>query len=89
MATVNFDKVLEQVRALSADEQRQLRTLLDMLLAPSGAPPTEEEFERTLAAAGLLSVPKPQDLDVKRYRQYKPVAVQGKPVSEPLIEERR
>jgi hypothetical protein len=89
MATANFNKVLEQVKALSAEEQRQMRTLLDTLLAPPGAPPTEEEFERTLVTAGLLSIPKPQDLDVKRYRQYKPVAVQGKPVSETLIEERR
>ncbi len=89
MATVKFNKVLEQVKALSTDEQRQMRTLLDTLLAPPGAPATEEEFEQTLAVAGLLSVPKPQDLDVKRYWQYKPVAVQGKPVSETLIEERR
>lgn len=89
MATAIFHKILEQVKALSTDEQRQLRTLLDTLLAPPSAPPTEDEFERALVAAGLLSVPKLQDLDVEQYRQYQPVAVQGKPVSETLIEERR
>jgi uncharacterized protein len=89
MASTNFDRVLEQVKTLSADEQRQLRALLDMLLAPPGAPPTEDEFERVLVAAGLLSIPKPQDLSVEQYRQYKPVTVQGKPVSETLIKERR
>jgi hypothetical protein len=89
MASANFDELLEQVKALSVDEQWRLRTLLDALLTSPGTPPTEEEFERALVAAGLLSVPKPQDLNVEQYRQYKPVAVQGKPVSETLIEERR
>jgi hypothetical protein len=89
MASANLNKVLEQVKALSAEEQRQLRELLDVLLAPSATPPTEDEFERALVTAGLLSVPKLQDLDVEQYRQYKPVTVQGKPVSETLIEERR
>lgn len=89
MASVNFDKVLEQVKALSTDEQQQLRALLDTLLAPPSSPLTEDEFERMLVTAGLLSVPKPHDFGIEQYRQYRPVAVQGKPVSETLIEERR
>ena len=84
MASTNFVRGLEQVKALSADERRQLRQLLDTLLTLPDARLTEDELERALIAAGLLSVPEPQDRDVERYWRYKPVTVQGKPVSETL-----
>ena len=82
---------MEQVKAVSVDEQRQLRMLLDELLASSSTTPTEDEFEQMLVATGLLSVPDPQQkLDIAQYRQYQPVEIQeGPPVSETLIADRR
>jgi hypothetical protein len=89
VASTTFNTVVGHMKTLSADEPRQLRLLLDSLLAASSALPTEDEFEQTLVAAGWLSVPNPLRLDVKQYQQYEPVLVQGKPVSETLIEDRR
>jgi hypothetical protein len=44
MTQVQFEKVVEEVKVLSPAEQRQLRTLLDTLLASADAPMTENEF---------------------------------------------
>ena len=41
MAHGQFEKVLEDVKALSPEEQRQLRAWLDRICAPAPAPMTE------------------------------------------------
>src|SRR5438105_3460234 len=48
MTTSNLDRVIEEVKTLTPDEQRKLRELLDSLLAPPAPPLTEEEFEQHL-----------------------------------------
>ena len=89
MENVTLDKVLEEVKALTPDEQQKLRGLLDKLLeeAPSLSP--QEEIEHRLLEAGLLSEIKPPITDFTPYRNRKPIKVKGKPVSETIIEERR
>jgi len=89
MANVTLDKVWEEVKALSPDEQRQLREQLDGLLGSPPAQSAEEELQRRLLEAGLLSEIKPRGMDAESYRRYTPVEVKGKPVSETIIEERR
>lgn len=92
MVSALLEKVLEQVKALTPDEQRQVREAIDRLLAqpPSQKPMSkEDELEWDLFREGLLSEIKPRVTDVERYRNYKPVEVKGKPVSETIIEERR
>jgi len=92
MASAILEKVLKQVEALTPDELREVREAIDRLLAqpPSQKPMTkEEELEWELFRAGMLSEIKPRVVDVERYRNYKPIEVKGKPVSETIIEERR
>lgn len=89
MTSANLDQVLEQVKSLSFDEQKQLREMLDELLAKSGALMTEEEFERRLLEKGVISRIPPRVRDEAFYQNRKPVDVEGKPVSEIIIEERR
>jgi putative addiction module CopG family antidote len=51
-------------------------------------PPDEAEFERRLVAEGLLSrVPSPQD--PARSRSFEPIRIEGEPLSETVIRERR
>lgn len=89
MAGVKFDDVLEQVKALSREEQQELRVLLDDLVKvpPSGA--AEDELERQLLKAGLLSEIKPLITDLTPYQSRKPADGTGRPLSEVIIEERR
>ena len=89
MAHVQFDKVVEDVKALSPAQQQQLRVLLDTFLTPAVPHLTEEEFERKLVEAGILSEVKPPITDFTPYQNRQPVETTGKPLSEVIMEERR
>jgi len=89
MSNITFDKVLEEVKALSPEEQQLLRKLLDTWLIRPRSQPTEDEFEQELYELGLLSEVKPLIADFAPYKNRKPIEVKGKPLSEVIIEERR
>jgi hypothetical protein len=89
MASPALEEVIDAVKALSVEEQRRLREVLDSLLLPSSSQPQEEELARVLLQAGLINELKLHGVDAQLYRQYEPIPVVGKPVSETLIEERR
>lgn len=87
MAAVQFEKVVEDVKALTPEEQQQLRAWLETLGAP--APMTEEAFAQALREAGLLSEVKPPITDFTPYQHRQPIETTGQPLSEVIIEERR
>ena len=88
MSTV--ERVLEEVKTLTPGEQRQVHTLLDSLLENQANPQTtEDEFLRMLLQKGIITnIPNPAD-DADEDDEFEPVEVQGKPLSETVIEERR
>lgn len=89
MTTSNVDRILEQMRALTPDEQRTLRERLDSLLVPVQLELSEAEFERRLLERGIISsIPAPIT-DFEPYRNRKLIEVKGKPLSETIVEERR
>ncbi len=89
MASVTLDKIWKEVKAMLPDEQRQLRERLNALLEASPSRSADDELERRLFEAGLLSEIKPPPTDVQSYQSYKPVEVRGNPVSETIVEEHR
>lgn len=89
MAKVTLDKVLEEVKALTPQERQKVRELLDTLSPHVPTQEEEDEFERELLAEGLLSRIPPPITDYTLFQNRKPTKVEGKPVSETLIEERR
>jgi hypothetical protein len=92
MATMNFDQLWEAAKALTPDEQHRLRNLLDTLLARQGRPLTkEDELDLLLLKEGEMSrAPTPPTSDeVARFQNWKPIEIQGKPLSETIVEERR
>ncbi len=91
--SATLDKIIEEVRALSPAEQRRLIEQLQAI-APSSASEDEREdaFERELAAEGFISQVEPltaTDEEIRQYRAYQPITVEGQPLSEMIIEERR
>jgi hypothetical protein len=89
MSSANLEKVIEEVKALTPGEMRQVRELIDSLLEQPAAASPEELLAQRLLAAGIISelpkrLPPPEHL-----KDFKPVEVKGKPVSETIIEERR
>ncbi len=89
MTMTTLSRMLDEVKRLTPDEQRQLRAALDQLLSPSAAPPTEEQFERELVEAGILDELSHCSDAGGPTAKLKTVNVKGKPLSETLIEDRR
>lgn len=92
MARANLEKVIEEVKALTPDELRQVRELIDSLLPISEAAPElspEDRLDQLLLEAGVISEIPPPITDFTPYHNRKPIEVKGKPVSETIIEERR
>lgn len=89
MSTVRLAGVLEQVKTLTAAEQRQLRDQLDALIGARPAPLTEEEFARQMVAEGFMAAPAPDGTATFADSEWEPVPVIGEPVSQTIINERR
>ncbi len=89
MANVTLDRVIEEVKELTPDEQRRLRELLDTWLSPAPPVTKEDELDRLLLERGVISRIPPPITDFTPYQNRKPIEVKGKPVSETIIEERR
>ena len=89
MSSTNLEQVLEEVRTLTPDEQRQVRKLIDELLENSIPLSPEDLLEQRLLEAGIISEIPARVTDPAHHRDFKPIEVRGKPVSETIIEERR
>jgi hypothetical protein len=90
--SATLDKIKEEVRTLETEELQQVRELVDSLLSEPVRPQmTEDEFERHLAAKGIISLPETDSHEdaEEAFGDYQPITVEGRPLSEMIIEERR
>lgn len=84
-----LDKVKEGVKSLAPEELQEVRELVDSLLSEPPKPQmTEEEFARYLAAKGVISLPE-ESAEDDDFDNWEPIEVEGKPLSEMIIEDRR
>ena len=92
MSSTSLEKVIEELKALTPAEQHKVRELIDSLLeTPVEAPEAlslEDRLEQRLLERGVISEIPKRLPDPEQYRDFKPVEVKGKPVSETIIEER-
>lgn len=87
MAKATLDRIIEEVKTLDAEERRRLREALEAMAFPAEEARKRESLRQALRAAGLVTQarqPRATDISDRRLIQ-----VQGKPVSETIIEERR
>lgn len=91
MAALNFDQVWQAVQSLTPRQQRRLRKLLDALRFVHQPLSPQEQLQLLLLKDGVIDrVPRPvTEADKQAFQQYEPVPIQGKPLSETVIEERR
>jgi hypothetical protein len=90
--SATLDKIKEEMKGLAPEELQEVRELVDSLLSEPAKPPmTEDEFERHLAAKGIISLPEPSSraAAAAKFDDYKPITVEGQPLSEMIIEDRR
>ena len=88
---VLIEKINGEFQQLSVEDLRQVRQLLDSLIENKESKPamTEEEFAQHLYEKGIIGKSPPPITDFSRYENYVPVKVEGKPISETIIRERR
>jgi hypothetical protein len=91
MPNLNFDQVWEAVKTLTPSQQRRLRKLLNALRFKRQPLTPEDEVQLLLLKDGVIDqIPRPlTEAEVKAFEDYKPVPIEGKPLSETVIEERR
>lgn len=86
-----IERIEHEVRTLSAEDLRKVRELVDSLLEKQEPKPTmtEEEFAQHLYEKGIIGKPPPPITNFSRYETYERVKVEGEPISETIIRERR
>jgi hypothetical protein len=98
MTQNEFDCLLGNIDALSEEQMRQLRRELDNKLAPPAAqcerPLTKEEradqeAQRRLLAAGVIAEIRPSRRISSDTERFAPITIEGEPLSETIIRERR
>jgi hypothetical protein len=94
MQNLEFDSVLAQIDRLSREDQRELyRRLAEKLSInggqASGPQMTEDEFEQMLFEKGILCQVPPPITDFAPYENREPVKIDGPPLSETIISDRR
>ena len=87
--STNVERVIDEIRSMTEEEQQQVRVALNSRDTTKSVM-TEDEFEQHLLASGVITeIPPPlTEADIEAFRNYKPITVEGKPVSETIIEER-
>jgi hypothetical protein len=87
MAQATLTRILEEIQTLASEELRQVQNAIEQRLSPTHESPEEERFLQTLVESGLIKEIKrpPRDRTIQRPL----VPIQGKPLSETIVEERR
>jgi hypothetical protein len=83
MGTSDFDKLWQQIQALSDAERQTLQELLS--LAPAEDTSNEDALERRLVAVGVLALPARSSA----MRSWQPIVLTGPPLSDTLLQDRR
>jgi hypothetical protein len=88
---LSFDEVWEAIKKLKPSQQRRLRKLLDALRSKRQPLSPEDELGLVLLKDGVIdAIPRPlSEVEDQAFEDYQPVPIEGKPLSETIIEERR
>lgn len=89
MMSDTLERVLEEVRALRPEERRLLRAQLDQLEADEPCETLEERLDRLMMERGILSHIPTGVRDPSNSKEFEPIKIKGKPLSETIIEDRR
>ena len=87
MAHSTLYQILDQLSTLEPEELRQLGQAVQAHLTPQAETQKREAFHQALLTSGLVKQIKPQRECESPQRRF--IEVQGKPVSETILEERR
>jgi len=85
-----LEKVLEEVKSLTPEEKAKVRKALDDALPTEKPKISREEYEKYLLAKGVIShIPPRTGKRPDQLKDFQPIKVEGEPLSEMIIRERR
>lgn len=87
MAQATLNRILEDIRTLELNELRSVERALQDRLETAGYSPEEWKAMQSLVDSGLMKEITPRCKE--RTVEYIAIPIQGKPLSETIIEERR
>lgn len=87
MAQAILNQILEQLKILELEELQQLNQAIQKRLADKAEATQRSTFHQALLASGLVKQIKEPTYSQQTKQQL--IQIQGKPVSETIIEERR
>jgi hypothetical protein len=88
---IGFDQIWEAVKTLPKGQLRKLRTLLTSLILKPRPLTKSDELVFGMLKDGLISriPPPPTPESIARFRSWVPIQIEGEPLSETIIRERR
>lgn len=89
MAPLNLNALKETIRTLTPEQKRELRNWWDTQEKTESAPLKEDEINQKLFEKGVIRRPPPPITDFTPYQSRKMIEIQGEPLSETIIRERR
>ncbi|HSZ57743.1 MAG TPA: hypothetical protein VK797_18920 [Tepidisphaeraceae bacterium] len=89
MATTELENLIQQIRSLNPEERRKVKAAIDTEPAASATGGVEDRFDQLLLRDGLIERIPPPVADTQSYNAWRPIPIEGKPLSETVIEERR
>jgi hypothetical protein len=89
MAATTLETVIEAIKEMTPDDQKQLRAWLDTQLTPESTRSGAEILDQKLLQAGIIRRIPPLIADLTPYKNRRLVEAKGKPLSEVILEERR
>ena len=89
MVSSNVKKLLQDANALSEGERQELCRLLEAQSGNRASATKRGQLRQVLVERGLLDKDSPRPKDPDRYSRWRPITLEGEPLSRTLIEERR
>jgi hypothetical protein len=89
MAPMALEEVAAAAQELPRDEQARLLEMLKALWEQSEEKAKRDQILQKMLEDGLITRIPPPIMDGARHRSWKPIEIEGKPISETIIEERR
>ncbi len=89
MVSPNVIKLLNAASLLNEQERLELLQNLENQPARIAKSDGQSQLRQALIDRGLLDKQPPRGKDMDRFRRWVPIPIQGKPLSQTIIEERR
>jgi hypothetical protein len=89
MSSPTIEKIIEEARHLNPEQRQELSRRFGELVSAAPSRTAEQQLDEALIRAGVMVAPPLRSMTQEEYDAWEPVEIEGKLLSETIIEERR